>query len=162
MDSSDEEFINIEINVKKIGRPKKIKPEILDEEQVEKRKPGRPKIDKPIEEKIPKKIGRPRKTPSIETTEPKEKKKPGRKPNPDALTKAIDYYRNYYHINVKKEIECPHCLKKFCSPNSLRSHQVSDKKCIFKRVLLELQQNPEKINSFVGLDFSNNEIKIAS
>ena len=54
MDSSDEEFINIEINVKKIGRPKKIKPENLDEEQVVNKKVGRPKIDKPVEVQIPK------------------------------------------------------------------------------------------------------------
>ena len=33
MDSTDEEFINIEISVKKIlGRPKKIKPEVVDQE----------------------------------------------------------------------------------------------------------------------------------
>ena len=107
-----------------------------------------------------KKIGRPRKTPLIDPTEPKEQKKRGRKPNPDALTKAIDYYRNYYHIKLKKDIECPHCKKTFCSINSLRSHQVSDKNCIFKRVLIQLQQNPDKINSIAEVFLSSNEVHI--
>ena len=87
------------------------------------------------------------------------------KPNPESLRNSIEYYKNYYHTKLKREVDCKYCKKTFCSPNSLRSHQISDKSCIISRLIIMntlYQNNLDRINSFEEIDLTSNEINITT
>ena len=57
----------------------------------------------------------------VEVVEIVEHKKRGRRVNPDAITKDLKYFTNYYHKHLSEQIECPKCNTKI-SKQKIKRH----------------------------------------